>query len=219
MRRRMTAKDMRMMCGWQIGQEGEEVADLWAAFNTLAWDGKLKPAPILFPKTLPYGAAVGMAHYADDGRDSIELKANMSRQEKADTLLHEMIHQYLFQTNQNPKHQGMPWCNELIRLTRLFWGKEIWAAPSKVAKQVQGSKDGKQIRKSVRIQPESPTGIPSASTADIACWPDSFGLHVPVDAILDGAFKTHTQKKVIKKKATPAKKRVRQITKPKTKRR
>ncbi|MCK4616347.1 MAG: hypothetical protein KAT50_05695 [Pirellulales bacterium] len=74
MRRRMTAKDMRMMCGWQIGQEGEEVADLWAAFNTLAWDGKLKPAPILFPKTLPYGAAVGMAHYADDGRDSIELK-------------------------------------------------------------------------------------------------------------------------------------------------
>ena len=75
-----------MMCGWQIGQEGEEVADLWAAFNTLAWDGKLKPAPILFPKTLPYGAAVGMAHYADDGRDSIELKANMSRQEKADTL-------------------------------------------------------------------------------------------------------------------------------------
>ncbi|MDA7994210.1 MAG: hypothetical protein MPJ25_14365, partial [Pirellulales bacterium] len=64
MRRRMTAKDMRMMCGWQIGQEGEEVADLWAAFNTLAWDGKLKPAPILFPKTLPYGAAVGMAHYA-----------------------------------------------------------------------------------------------------------------------------------------------------------
>jgi len=109
--------------------------------------------------------------------------------------------------------------HELIRLTRLFWGKEIWAAPSKVAKQVQGSKDGKQIRKSVRIQPESPTGIPSASMADIACWPDSFGLHVPVDAILDGSFKTHTQKKVIKKKATPAKKRVRQITKPKTKRR
>jgi hypothetical protein len=41
-------------------------------------------------------------------------------------------------------------------------------------------------------------------------------LNVPVDAILNGTFKVYKPKTVAKKKATPAKKRVRQITKPKT---
>ena len=219
MRRRMAAGDMRLMCGWQLGQEGEQLADLWVAFNKLGWGGKLQPAPITFPATLPYGHAIGQAHYGEDGRDFIDLQYGLSMQMKVDVLLHEMVHQYLFQTNQNPRHNAIPWCREIMRLSVLFWGKEIWAAPSTVGKVVVGHKDGKQVRQSARRQPASPTGIPSASMEDIKRWPDSFGLHVPYNAILRGTFKVHKLKTVAKKKTSQAKRRIRQITKPKTKRR
>jgi hypothetical protein len=32
-------------------------------------------------------------------------------------LLHEMVHQFLFERNEDPSHKGEPWCREIMRLT------------------------------------------------------------------------------------------------------
>jgi hypothetical protein len=46
-------------------------------------------------------------------------------------LLHEMVHQFLFERGENPKHAGASWRREIMRLTKSISGREIWAGPSK----------------------------------------------------------------------------------------
>ncbi len=245
MRRRMTVQDMRDNAGWQIGEHGEQVADLFVALNELVFQKDCKPVPLTFPATLPYGGCIGQTwngssccnsgafqyiqlkreDQGGEGRNHVKLYEMNSKALKqtlqfhADTLVHEMLHLYLFQGERPAGHDNENWCSEIMRISRLLWDEDLWAAPAKVGKVVDGHKDGRQVRRSKRMQADSPDGKPSASMGVIARWPDSFNLHVPVDAILDGTFKVHKPKTVAKKKATPAKKRVRQITKPKTKRR
>ena len=53
MRRRMTVQDMRDNAGWQIGEHGEQVADLFVALNELVFQKECKPVPLTFHATLP----------------------------------------------------------------------------------------------------------------------------------------------------------------------
>ena len=48
------------------------------------------------------------------------------------TLLHEMLHQYLHERGEESKHNGEPWRREIMRITWLITGKEIWAGASSV---------------------------------------------------------------------------------------
>ena len=201
MRQRMTIKEVRKACGWILGEEGEQIADLWSALNDIVFFGALRPAPISFPQSLPYGHCIGQTICeGGKGEEQIEIQNGKSFQGKADILLHEMLHQSLSQQNRNISHNSDDWCGEIMRITALIWGEALWASRVQVGKEVIGHKDGRQIRKSVRRQAESPDGVLSAPMDLIKTWPDSFGLHVPVDAILYGRFKARKRNKPAKQK-------------------
>ena len=85
------------------------------------------------------------------------------------TLLHEMNHQFLFERGEYPSHDGEPWRREIMRLTKIITGNEIWAGPSKTARC-----DGKVARINA---PHPETGEPSLPQKIIARWPhDELGI-------------------------------------------
>jgi hypothetical protein len=175
-REQITFVEMRQMLGWSFGDEGRLIADLWDAFNERHWDGRLVPVPLFFPRVTTYGHWLGL-YTCNAANESIhiQLKFQLTTKQKADVLLHEMVHQFLAECGQNPKHNGIPWCNEIMRLTKEIWGVEIHASPS-----VPRKKDGR----SVRIQKPSAIGQESISRPQIAAWPCSIGLSVPFDSYL-----------------------------------
>jgi hypothetical protein len=172
----ITVYQLRELMGWSFGYEGELIADLWCAFNDRFWNGNLEPCPMFFPRSTTYGRWVGL-FTANRARKSlhIQLKHSMSVQYKANVLLHEMIHQYLCESGQCTKHNDHPWCNEIMRITKQLWNVDIHAAPDSPRK-VKGY--------SVRVQKPSATGQASITRKQIATWPDSIGLSVPINEFI-----------------------------------
>lgn len=164
--------DMLKLMRWTNGEEGELITKLWSALNQKHFDNVLKPLPLWFPSAMPYGKVIGRFTGNPEGQSlSIQIKASENFQSKANILLHEMIHQYLFETDQDVKHNALPFCNQIMRLSKDIWDKTIWASPS-VPRKVNGI--------SKRIQKPSSDGSPSIPLADIASWPHSIDLHLPI---------------------------------------
>ena len=87
------------------------------------------------------------------------------------TLLHEMLHQYLFERGEDPAHMGDPWRREIMRLTKLITGKTVWAGPSKTVR-----RNGKTTRMNA---PHPETKESSLPQAIIARWPhDELGINL-----------------------------------------
>jgi hypothetical protein len=85
------------------------------------------------------------------------------------TLIHEMVHQFLFERGEHANHDGAPWRREIMRLTKLITGKDIWAGRSKTVRC-----DGKVVRINA-ANPE--TGEVSLPQKVIARWPhDELGI-------------------------------------------
>lgn len=191
MRRRMTFDDLRLMCGWQFGDRGERIADLWQEINRVVFASTVRPSPITFPATFPYGHCIGLTYTGNpDSFESIQLKAGMRDDEMAGVLLHEMLHQFLSQERRITKHNSKDWCGEVMRITKLIWGVDVWAAPVTIGKEVVGrDEDGKQVRRSVRRQAAAPDGKPSPSMELIKRWPHSFELVVPWRDLLGGTWR------------------------------
>ena len=172
----LSVSQMRQMMGWSFGEEGVCIADLWWAFNERFWGGRLVPCPLFFPRATSWGRWIGLYTRNHDYQTlHIQLKFALSFEDKADVLLHEMVHQYLGESQQNTAHNADPWCQEIIRLTSEIWGQRIHASPANPRK-VKG--------RSVRIQKPAADGTPSISRRDIASWPHSLGLHVPLNDYL-----------------------------------
>lgn len=164
--------DMLKLMRWTNGEEGELITKLWSALNQKHFDNVLKPLPLWFPSLFPYNKTAGRFTANLEGQSlSIQIKAGMTLQDKSDVLLHEMIHQYLSESDLNPNHNALPWCNQIMRLSKDIWDKTIWASPS-VPRKVNGI--------SKRIQKPSSEGSPSIPLADIASWPHSIDLHLPI---------------------------------------
>jgi hypothetical protein len=156
----------------QYGQAAELIypglgAWTYATFDRLNrqhFDGAVPLVPIRWHKTLPYGGSVGLAsrHYIELG---MYLNKEWCLHEGRPclfgehVLLHEMIHLYLYTRGENPKHNGVPWCREIMRIGHEL-GIGFHAEPSRVIK--VKSDDG--TRKSKRTQ----EGIP---LKDIASFP------------------------------------------------
>jgi hypothetical protein len=85
-----------------------------------------------------------------------------------------MIHQLLHESGEYTKHEGAPWCREIMRLHKQITGTDIWAGPYTVRK----VKDGDR-RRSVRVNlPEPGTGRPSIGQKEIARWPHGSGINL-----------------------------------------
>jgi hypothetical protein len=183
----MTQKDLRAMCGWQLGDDGERIADLFGVLNKTVFDGALPVLPVTFPATLPYGRDIGQCHWCLGGANGehrcIQIKSDVVGA-MADVLLHEMLHAILSHTGRDPGHNSANWCSEVMRITWLVWGREVWAAPERVGK-THTDENGK--RKSVRFQPKSPTGVKSIGRDTLSRWPHSLFLSVPWQEMLGGS--------------------------------
>jgi hypothetical protein len=80
-----------------------------------------------------------------------------------------MVHQFLFERGEDAAHAGQPWRREIMRLTKLITGKDIWAGASKTVRH-----DGSIIRMNA---PHPETGEQSLPQKFIARWPhDGLGI-------------------------------------------
>jgi hypothetical protein len=166
-----TVEDMRRGEAW--GQLGVDIVERWREFNAAYFGGVLKPVPLVLSRTLPFGKRIAFCSYDPDasGRTITLNVPRVHHRLVADnnTLLHEMVHQCLFERGEDPHHAGEPWRREIMRLTKLITGREIWAGPSKTMR-VNGS----VIRMNA---PRPETGEQSLPQKIIARWPhDGFGI-------------------------------------------
>jgi hypothetical protein len=160
--------DMRRHAAEAWGQTGADIVDIWHKFNAAYFKGSLRPIPLIISQTLPYGRRIGQCSYKLNSWQGRAITLNLPADgghllADNNTLLHEMLHQYLFERGEDPAHAGAPWRREIMRLTKLISGKTIWAGPSMIVRQ-----DGKAVRMNT---PHPETGEPSLPQKVIARWP------------------------------------------------
>jgi hypothetical protein len=172
-----TVDDMRRFAGEAWGQLGIKVVKRWCEFNTTYFDGMLRPVPLVITNTQPFGKRIGFCSYNINaaGRTitlNVPSQKHLGRQYQllADngTLLHEMVHQFLFERGEDPAHLSKDWRREIMRLTRQIDGREIWAGRSMTVR-----RDKRVIRINA---PHPETKEPSLSQDAIARWPHTIGI-------------------------------------------
>jgi hypothetical protein len=167
-------EDMRRFGGEAWGQIGADIVDRWCEFNAAYFGGVLKPVPLVISNTQPFGKRIAFCSYDPDASGRT-ITLNVPARHHVlvadnNTLLHEMLHQYLFERGENAAHMGEPWRREIMRLTKVITGRQIWAGRSKTMR-VNGS----IIRMNA---PHPETGEPSVPQKVIARWPhDGFGIN------------------------------------------
>jgi hypothetical protein len=181
---RFNIKDMEKFAEHGWGEFGLAVARKWLEFNRLYFAGKLQPIPIILTPTMPFGKRIADCWSDKDqhGRGLIRLSfprtpgAHGGYRLLADnnTLLHEMVHQCLFERGECPKHKSEGWRREIMRLNKAITGREIWAGKP-TTKRMPGP-DGK-LTKIVRTNKAHEDGRPSLTQKQIARWPhDGCGI-------------------------------------------
>jgi len=162
------------------GDLGRNVVNKWVEFNETYFAGELRPIPLMITPTLPYGRRVAdCSGCAGHGR---LIRVNLPKDHNVlvadyNTLLHEMIHQFLLERGESPKHESEGWRREIMRLNKMIIGKEIWAGRSKTVRK----KDPADSKSSyvVRINEPAPDGRPSLSQRQISRWPhDGCGINL-----------------------------------------
>jgi hypothetical protein len=171
-----TVEDMRRFAGEAWGAFGVSVVSKWCEFNARYFDGALKPVPLVITNAQPFGKLLAFCSYgsADTGGRTITLnipKHHVTLVADNNTLVHEMVHQFLFERGEYAKHDGAPWRREIMRLTPMISGKTIWAGRSTTKR-----RDGKVVRMNA---PNPESGEPSLPQAAIARWPhDGLGINL-----------------------------------------
>jgi hypothetical protein len=155
------------------GPDGGKIVDKWVDLNKLYFDGKLKPVPLVLTHTQPFGKRIAFCSY-NPGTHGRTITLNVPKttghghyQLVADNngLLHEMVHQFLFERGEDAAHAGGPWRREIMRLNRMIAGREIWAGRSKTIR------DPSDMKRVIRINEPKEEGKPSLKQSEIACWP------------------------------------------------
>lgn len=167
-----TLADMERFAVEAWGKLGASVVKKWAEFNHDYFAGELRPIPLIITPTLPYGKRIADC-LSGEHLSGRRIRLNVpvgGRFLVADnnTLLHEMIHQYLFERREDASHQSEGWRSEIMRLTKLITGAEIWAGRYKT------KRTGKNV---FRINEPHPDGRQSLQQKQIARWPhDGIGI-------------------------------------------
>lgn len=168
-----TLSDMQRFAGEAWGELGVAIVRRWTAFNERYFAGQLRPVPVIITNAQPFGKRLAFCSYAAADRAGRTITLNVPKDHGTlladnNTLLHEMIHQLLFERGEPAGHDGDGWRREIMRLNRLITGKEIWAGRS-MTKRVAGA-DGK-LSKVIRINAPHEDGRGSLGQAEIARWP------------------------------------------------
>jgi hypothetical protein len=161
------------------GQLGTDTVRKWVEFNDRYFGGKLRPVPLVMTHTQPFGKRLAFCSY-NPGSLGRTITVNVPKDHSmllADNgvLLHEMIHQHLFERGEDAAHASDGWRREIMRVHMDITGNEIWAGRS-MTKRVIGS-DGKKSRV-VRINESKRDGTGSLGQDEIATWPHSCGVRL-----------------------------------------
>jgi hypothetical protein len=161
-----TIEDMRRFAGEAWGPLGVSIVEKWRVFNIAYFNGVLRPVPLVVTNTQPFGKRLAFCSYNPDthGR-TITLnvpKAHCILLADNGVLLHEMIHQFLFERGEYASHDGAGWRREIMRLTKQIAGRDIWAGRS-VVRRIDG--------KPTRFNLPSADGQTSLTQDHIARWP------------------------------------------------
>jgi hypothetical protein len=173
-----TVEDMRRFAGEAWGQFGVNVVERWCEYNATYFDNVLRPVPLVITHTQPFGKRLGFCSYNPNttGRTitlNVPSQKHFGRRYEllADncSLLHEMVHQLLFERGEDAAHLSKGWRCEIMRLNKLITGREIWAGRSMTVR---------RDKRVVRINASHPeTKEPSLPQAVIARWPhDGVGI-------------------------------------------
>jgi hypothetical protein len=182
-----TVEDMRRFAGEAWGPVGVKVVERWREYNATYFAGALQPVPLVITHTQPFGKRLSFCSYNPNttGRTitlNVPAQKHSGRRYEllADncTLLHEMVHQCLFERGEYAGHDGQAWRHEIMRLTKHMTGREIWAGRSMTVRQ------GKRV---IRINaPHPETKEPSLPQAAIARWPHD-GLGIDLGQLGEGS--------------------------------
>jgi hypothetical protein len=168
-----TIADMYRFAGEAWGPLGTATVTKWKEFNERYFGGQLQPVPLVITNTLPFGNRLAFCSYdpASSGRTITLNVPAAHRCLLADNgvLLHEMIHQVLFERGLDAAHASEGWRNEIMRLHERITGSQIWAGRS-VTKRIDG--------KVVRINKPRNDGATSLTQGAIARWPHSAGINL-----------------------------------------
>ena len=171
--REFTVADMHRFAAEAWGPIGAAIVDKWVEFNAAYFGGMLRPVPLVITNTQPFGKRLAFCSYGASTSTGRTITLNIPKDHRRlladnNTLLHEMLHQLLFERGEYAGHDGEPWRREIMRLTRLITGREIWAGRS-----VTVRRDGKVVR----INKNNDDGTPSLPQGAIARWPhDGLGI-------------------------------------------
>ena len=135
--------------------------------------------PLVITHTQPFGKRLAFCSY-NPGTHGRTITLNVPKDHRhllADnnTLLHEMVHQVLFERGEEAGHDCEGWRREIMRLNKMIAGKEIWAGRS-ITKRVKGE-DGK-LSKVIRINAPRDDGKASLGQDVIARWPRTTGIRL-----------------------------------------
>jgi SprT-like family len=155
---------------------GEPVSWLYDEFqrhNAHYFGGALQPIPIVVGLSA-YGGCLGLTRLAGEWGDAPRITIatqylKRGRNETSDILLHEMIHALLSQQGENVRHNGAPWCREIMRITPLLDLPPILAAPI-VPSRVPSRAGGLIGRQAKPVRVAKPSHL---SRQDLAHWPHS----------------------------------------------
>jgi hypothetical protein len=146
-----------------FGEHGCKTVNLWKQYNEAYFGGVLKPTPVLYVPTSPYGHWVGCT-IPDANIYLMPVADRRPWSYVRGVLLHEMVHQHLEQIEKDWHHAGQPWCAEIMRISRMF-GFNVWAGKYTVVKV-----DGQSKRANKRA-PADLTPDYSLNQCDISHWP------------------------------------------------
>jgi hypothetical protein len=121
------------ICAASVGRHGDSLASTSLTSGANSNDNALRPVPLVLTNTLPFGKRLAFCSYNPDSSGRT-ITLNVPQNHKVlladnNTLLHEMVHQFLFERGEYASHDGAPWRREIMRLTKRITGKEIWAGP------------------------------------------------------------------------------------------
>lgn len=171
---RFSVEDMRRFAGEAWGELGVNVVEQWCRFNASYFGSVLRPVPLVITHAQPFGKRLAYCSY-NPGTGGRTITLNVPKDHDKlladnNTLLHEMVHQFLFERGEDAAHLGSGWRREIMRLTKQITGKDVWAGRSMTAR---------CDKRVVRINaPHPETKEPSLPQAIIARWPhDAFDIN------------------------------------------
>jgi hypothetical protein len=168
---RVTFEDAALIADRCFNQLGRKTISLWRHYNHDYFNGVLEPTPVLYIPTSPWGHWVG-CHIRDRNIYLMYPSEKRSWGFVRGVLLHEMVHQFLEQSGVDVGHDGTPWCQEIMRLSKVF-GRNIWAGKYTVTK-VHG-----RSQRTNKPNPDKDSKAIALNQDQISKWPHSIGLEPP----------------------------------------